>query len=229
MTNAIITFNACISDIRNMRVFYVYLSDHCNIPKDDLADLLRSELVNLVSAMDRFIHEIVRIGIINSYLGISPQTDKCKTIPMKFSTVKKVIECRSRSTPPSCNEEIAEYWINKEVVAILSTMSFQKTDKIKDALSYIWDVSLKIPAIIDKMQYAFSGTTINNKQKYLEEKIDLIVSRRNQIVHEADYDISTHSKQAIDSSWLDDTILFIKEFIYSIYENITGDNSFVKL
>lgn len=229
MTNAIITFNACISDLRNMRAFYAYLSDHCSIPKDDLTDLLRSELVNLVSAMDRFIHEIVRIGIINSYLGISPQTDKCKTIPMKFSTMNKVIECRSRSTPPSCNEEIAEYWINKEVVAILSTMSFQKTDKIKDALSYIWDVSHKIPPIIDKMQYAFPETTINNKQKYLEEKIDLIVSRRNQIVHEADYDISTHSKQAIYATWLDDTILFIKEFIYSIYENITGDNSFVKL
>lgn len=222
-------FNACISDVRNMRTFYVYLKDHCSVPKDDLADLLRSELVNLVSAMDRFIHEMVRIGIINSYLGISPQTEKCKTIPLRFSTMNKVIECRLRSVPPSCNEEIAEYWINKEVVAILKTMSFQKTDKIKDALSYIWDVSHKIQAIIDKMQYAFPGTTINDKQKYLEEKVDLIVSRRNQIVHEADYDISTHSKQAIDVVWLDDTILFIKEFIYSIYENITGDNSFVRL
>ena len=69
--------------------------------------------------------------------------------------MNKVIECRLRSVPPSCNEEIAEYWINKEVVAILKTMSFQKTDKIKDALSYIWDVSHKIQAIIDKMQYAF--------------------------------------------------------------------------
>ena len=229
MTNSIMAFNACISDVRNMRTFYVYLKDHCSVPKDDLADLLRSELVNLVSAMDRFIHEMVRIGIINSYLGISPQTEKCKTIPLRFSTMNKVIECRLRSVPPSCNEEIAEYWINKEVVAILKTMSFQKTDKIKDALSYIWDVSHKIQAIIDKMQYAFPGTTINDKQKYLEEKVDLIVSRRNQIVHEADYDISTHSKQAIDVVWLDDTILFIKEFIYSIYENITGDNSFVRL
>ena len=64
MTNAIIAFNACISDVRNMRTFYMYLKDHCSVPKDDLADLLRSELVNLVSAMDRFIHEMVRIGII---------------------------------------------------------------------------------------------------------------------------------------------------------------------
>lgn len=79
------------------------------------------------------------------------------------------------------------------------------------------------------MQYAIPGTTINDKQKYLEEKIDLIVSRRNQIVHEADYDISTRSKQAIDVAWLDDTIIFIKEFTYSIYENITGDNSFARL
>lgn len=39
MTNAIMAFNACISDVRNMRTFYVYLKDHCSVPKDDLADL----------------------------------------------------------------------------------------------------------------------------------------------------------------------------------------------
>lgn len=228
MINAITAFNACISDVQNMRIFYIYLKDHCKIPNDDLTDLLRSELVNIVSAMDRFIHEVVRIGIINTYLGISSQTDKCKTIPVSFATMNKVLECRLIEKP-TCNEEIADYWINKEIVSILKTMSFQKISKIKDALSYIWDVSYKIPAIISKMQYVFPGTTDNEKQRYLEEKIDLIVSRRNQIVHEADYDISTLSKQAIDIDWLDDTILFIKEFTYSIYENITADTAFTRL
>lgn len=55
------------------------------------------------------------------------------------------------------------------------------------------------------------------------------MSRRNQIVHEADYDITINSKQIISTSWLDDTILFITDFIYSIYENITGDTSYVRL
>ena len=67
MINTITTFNACIRDIQKMRGFYVFLSDHYKITPEDLSDLLRSELVNLVSAMDRFIHEFVRIGIINSY------------------------------------------------------------------------------------------------------------------------------------------------------------------
>ena len=33
-----------------MRGFYVFLSDHYKIAPEDLSDLLRSELVNLVSA-----------------------------------------------------------------------------------------------------------------------------------------------------------------------------------
>ena len=230
MTSTISTFNECISDVKGMRTFYTYLKDHYHIPENDLADLLRAELVNLVSAMDRFIHEIVRIGIVNSHMGASLQTSKCKAMPFRYLTMSKIIDCKLRGTPPTCNEEIAEYWVNKEVVEILKTLSFQKIDKIKDALSYIWDDQYKLHAIIGKMNYsAFPGPTINANQKYLEQKIDLIVSRRNQIVHEADFDIAINSKQTMNTLWLDDTILFITDFIYSIYENITGDTSYVRV
>lgn len=186
-------------------------------------------MVNLVSAMDRFIHEFVRIGIINTYTSKLPQTDKCKSIPIKFSTLNKVMECQLRGTPPTCNEETAEYWLNNEITTILKSISFQKIDKIKDALSYIWNMEHKIPAIMDKMHYSFPEATSNANQKFLEKKIDLIVTRRNQIVHEADYDISVNAKQTIDVNWLDDTILFVKEFVYSIYENISGDSSYERL
>ena len=230
MITTISTFNACINDVKGMRAFYIYLKDHYHIPENDLADLLRAELVNLVSAMDRFIHEIVRIGIVNSYLGTFPQTAKCKAIPFRFLTMSRIIDCRLLKTPPTCNEELAEYWVNKEVVEILKTLSFQRIDKIKDALSYVWDDPYKLQAIIRKMRYsAFPGPNINANQKFLEQKIYLIVSRRNQIVHEADYDITINSKQIISTSWLDDTILFITDFIYSIYEYITGDTSYVRL
>jgi hypothetical protein len=229
MKDTIKTFNVCICDMQKTRGFYVFLRDHYKIAPAELTDLLRSELVNLVSAMDRFIHEFVRIGIINSYTSQLPQTDKCKSIPIKLSTLNKVIECQSRKNPPTCNEETAEYWINNEIKIILRSMSFQKIDKIKDALSYIWNLDHKIPAIMDKMHYPFPEASSNANQKFLEKKIDLIVTRRNQIVHEADYDISVNSKQTIDVNWLDDTILFVKEFVYSIYENISGDSSYERL
>lgn len=79
--------------------------------------------------MDRFIHEIVRIGIVNSYLGTFPQTAKCKAIPFRFLTMSRIIDCRLLKTPPTCNEELAEYWVNKEVVEILKTLSFQRIVK----------------------------------------------------------------------------------------------------
>lgn len=223
MISTITTFNECINDVKSMRAFYVYLKDYYHIPENDLTDLLRAELVNVVSAMDRFIHEIVRIGIISSYMGFSAKTPKCKSMPFKLATMSKILECKLLTTPPTCNEELAEYWVNKEVTEILKTFSFQKIDKIKDALSYIWDDPYKLQAIVSKMRYsAFPGPNINANQKYLEKKIDLIVSRRNQIVHEADFDVTINSKQTINTVWLDDTILFVTDFVYSIYENITG-------
>jgi hypothetical protein len=214
-----------------MRKLYDYLKKRRRpkISEDKLADILRAELVNSVSAMDRFLHEIVRVGVRNSYLSTSTQTSKCQTIPFKFSTLNKIIECERKRKPPRYQEETAIYWIDKEIVEILRSMSFQKINKIKDALSYIWDVQHKMPAIISKMRYVFPVVTDNEKQKFLEEKIDLIVSRRNQIVHEADYDVAIRSKQTIDTDWLDDTISFIKEFTYSIYENVTGDTSYARI
>ena len=157
-------------------------------------------------------------------------TDKCKAIPMRFAVMNKIIECSSIINPTHY-EDTAEYWINKDIIDILKSMSFQKIDKIKDALSYIWHDPHKMQSIILKMQYPFPATVIgiNDQQKFLENKIDIIVNRRNQIVHEADYDISTHSKRTIEESWLDDTILFIKEFVYSLYENLTNDTSYTRL
>ncbi len=233
MTDAIIVFNNCISDVQNMRILYDYLKNRRRprISEDRLADILRAELVNSVSAMDRFLHEIVRVGVRNSYLSTSSQTPKCQDVRFKFSTLNKIVECerKRKRKPPTRQEETAMYWIDREIVDILKYMSFQKIDKIKDALSYIWDVQHKMPAIISKMRYTFPVLMDKEKQKFLEEKIDLIVSRRNQIVHEADYDVAISSKQTIDTGWLDDTILFIKEFTYSIYENVTGDTSYARI
>ena len=54
MKDTIKTFNVCICDMQKTRGFYVFLRDHYKIAPAELTDLLRSELVNLVSAMDRY-------------------------------------------------------------------------------------------------------------------------------------------------------------------------------
>ena len=40
----------------------------------DLADLLRSQIVMVVSALDHYIHEITRVGMLEVYGGKRPQT-----------------------------------------------------------------------------------------------------------------------------------------------------------
>lgn len=229
MKTAVAKFNERVRDIKKMRAYYVHLNEYYHIPEEELSDLLRAELVNIVSGMDQFFHEIVRIGILNSYRGISPQTDKYRTIPFNFLVLQKIIHCTSIKKP-TCNEELPEYWIGNGVIDFLKTFSFQKIDKIKDALSFIWDEPHKLQLVIQKMTYSnFPNSVINKKQKFLEEKMDLIVLRRNQIVHEADFDIFTGSKQSIKLSWVDDAIIFIIDFVYAVYECITNDNSYERV
>lgn len=44
----------------------------------DLTDLLRAQIVMVVSALDYYIHEITRIGMLEVYDGKRPQTDALK-------------------------------------------------------------------------------------------------------------------------------------------------------
>ena len=44
-------------------------------PAVDLTDLLRAQIVMIVSALDHYIHEITRVGMLEVYDGTRPQTN----------------------------------------------------------------------------------------------------------------------------------------------------------
>jgi hypothetical protein len=52
--------------IRELDSLYHFLKDTQNLP-NDLSDLLRAELVYAVSALDKLVHELIKIGM---YRGI---------------------------------------------------------------------------------------------------------------------------------------------------------------
>lgn len=211
-------FKDSIAEVKKIRTIYNYMTVDVRLPQENVSDLLRAQLVNAVSALDRFLHEVVRIGIVESFLKQRPLTNKFKSFVLTSETIIKILELEASSTPPQSIEEDKTYWIDKEVTENLKTLSFQHPNKIKDALSYIWKEEHKWQVIAKEMN--LPGSTDNDKQKYLEQTLVLISERRNQMVHEADVDPSTHIRRSVNVAEIDDIINFIELFADVVFRKI---------
>lgn len=85
-------------------------------------------------------------------------------------------------------------------------------------MSYIWNEEHKWQVIAREMD--LPGPTDNDKQRYLEQTLVLIAERRNQMVHEADVDPSTHIRRSVSVVEIDDIIDFIELFANAIFKQI---------
>lgn len=203
-------FKCTISQIRQTNDVYKYLKDVVKLQDAEINDILRSQIVNVISALDRYLHEKVRKGICDMFLGNRAITNKFKNFSVSSDTVLRIWGDTSLTV---IDREIL---INEVVIQSLKTLSFQKAINIKDALSYLWDEPHKMTIIAKKMEV--SGGTDNEKQRYLTQKLDLLVERRNQIAHESD--IYYGGKRDICQDDVIDAIAFIEKFVTCLNEHI---------
>ena len=181
---------------------YGYLSRN-KIPVDS-SDLLRWQWVLAVAALDKYIHDIVRIGMVDEFSERRVRTSKYNTFQLSMNTFSAI----SSSSSPAIEFE-------NEVVHKNSYLAFRDPDKIADALAYIWDVPNKWDIISSNMKTLISA-------KDLRTKLKNIIVRRNQIVHEGDCQFTTMSlsQQPICLSDTEDVIRFITELVEAIDKSI---------
>ena len=220
MNNAYANFTLAVGNIKKFGSIYDKISIDYPLLKNELDDMLRAQIINAVSAMDCYIHEIVRIGVIKSFLGDRPQTSKWKSFPVSLENVQSIIAIEQLGLAVPQKEAEMVNALNSIFKPFLKTLSFQQSDKIKDALSYIWPEEHKMQAIANSINYTLFGNNLNEKVKYLEQKLSLIVTRRNQIAHEADWDSVNACKRIVQKSEVDDIILFIEKFVEAIHNNV---------
>ena len=203
-------FKRTIAQIRQTNDVYNYLKNVVKLNDAGIDNILRSQIVNVISALDRYLHEKVRKGICDMFLGNRAITDKFKSFSVSSDTVLRIWGYSSLTI---IDREIL---INEVVIQSLKTLSFQKAIKIKDALSYLWDEPHKMVIIAKEMEVP--GITDNDKQHYLTQKLDLLVERRNQIAHESD--IYFGGKRDICQDDVIDAIAFIEKFVSCLNEHI---------
>ena len=202
MKQAKVVFQALMSQRNVSSTLYDYISFN-KIPLD-ASDLLRWQWVLAVSALDKYIHDILTDGMVEQYINKKPHTSKFDTFQLGMKTI---INIQSAPVP-----EIA---FRNEVIRKNSYLSFQDPDKIADALSFIWNVPNKWDVISRNMATPISSSDLKIKLKN-------IVVRRNQIVHEGDC-LSTNipmAQQQITASDTQDVIQFITELVDAIDASI---------
>jgi len=225
MRNALNVFQEGINEVRKMTIVYDHFVVELNISHDEVSDILRAQIVNAVSAFDRLIHELVNIGVVEVFLGTRIRTSKFLNQPFKAETLIKSLEFSSPGFIPASVNDNPRFLVEKEMREKMSYLAFEAPDKVRDALSYIWDNEHKLLAIAKDM--ALSGANDNEKQKNLEQELQLIVDRRNQIAHEGDIDPMTNTKRSITKDNAKECVDFLEKTGLSIYRLVTDPSCYI--
>ena len=193
-------FNFAISAIREK--FQLLELD---ISEELKAYILRSQVSLLLSAVDFYVHEIIKIELLNIIQG---ERKKTPSLENCMISVQALLDYLSSS---DTNNKILE----DEIVYRNSFKSFLDPQKMSGALSLI--TTKKI------FQNLFSKVNLS-KAKELEEKIREIFKRRNSIVHQMDYDYNTRSQQLITKEEVEEYINFYEKFIKELHLLLLQEN-----
>ncbi len=247
MQVAIDQFRVNLARVRNLGGIYNTLNAQTTAVID-CSDILRSELVMAVSVLDYYIHEIVRLGMLEVYRGTRSNTPAFLQFQISLESVRQAV-----SAPTS------DDWLENEIRERHSWRSFQQAKPIADVIRLISDISLweqvsnhlAMPAQDVRQQLNFGSykKKVQNAKRncrggvsppvvrvggpnpyknsvsvarFLNMSLNFIADRRNKIVHEADMDPTPYdTRWPIDEVLVDDAINFIEQIAETIYDLLT--------
>lgn len=189
-------FCELIEDTKNVEAVYGYINKTMKVPLDT-SDLLRWEWIQCISAFDKFIHDIVRVGMVEIFQGIRVVTPKYNNFQLDIQTYLDM-----KNSPLT-----AVTIFEQKITLKHSFLAFQEPNKVADALSNIW---------IDNDKWATISNMIGMDRNDCVTFLKNIVIRRNQIVHEGDYTDLLSKRQEI----YEQDVVEVKQFVLKVGEAI---------
>jgi RiboL-PSP-HEPN len=194
MTDALTKFLRNLAYAKDLVALY-HSIDELTTDVLDPSDLLRAALVNGVSALDDYVHTVVRWLMVDVADGQRARTDAFDrfSVPLRSAL-------QSSSLPSAI-------WLDQAIKSQHAQLSFQSPDKIADAIRLVSPKELwnELAVILD-------SSAVD-----LKTRLKLIVSRRNQIVHEADCDPTPpHSRWPIGATETEAVLTFVEDLAKGI-------------
>lgn len=198
MQEAIDQFRANLARVRNFgSIVEELLAQTTSV--DDLTDVLRAELVLAVSALDHYIHEVVRIGMLESYRGSRPRTSQFRRFQVSLGSALDAV---------SVADALNDNWINEEIRSRHGFRSFQTPDHIAAAIRLISGVIL----------WSEVAVRMRTSPEEIRETLIGIVDRRNKIAHEADMSpLLSQGRTPIDREMVTEAVDFLERVAETIH------------
>jgi hypothetical protein len=167
-------------------------------PAIDVTDIHRASLVLGVSALDYFVHEFVRLGMLEVHRGKRPATEASLSFKIPIIAVRTGFAGLTKDD-----------WLDEAVRETHSWQSFQHPDKVADAIRLVTAVKL----------WQQVATEIGSDAPAVKARLIVIVDRRNKIAHEADMDPTNPGNQwPISAALVKDALDFIDCVVQAIYK-----------
>lgn len=195
MRDAIDIFNLSLRRVRDLHDLHASFSTRLTAAID-ISDILRSEIVLCVSALDSFVHQLTLLGMLEVFDGYRSGTDAFNKFQVPMSRVF----------------DLTRQTFEAEIRHRHGYLSFQHPDRIADAVRLFSNVEL----------WSDVGKVLNSDKNSIKNNLTLIVDRRNKIAHAADLD-PTFPNQLwpIDRSQVDYTLKTVDEIAQAIYSVVT--------
>ena len=200
MNDSLDTFRANLDRVRSIHAVYLHFSGLVT-PAVDLSDLLRAEMVLIVSALDQFVHELARRGMMEIWRGERKCTPSYHRFSISLEVATQLADGRA-----------VGHRLEADIRNRHSFLAFQQPDKIAEAVRLFSPVEL----------WNEIGRLLHEEPRSLKSQLKLIVERRNKIAHEADIDPSYPGQRwPIRPKDTEDALGFVESIGGAIFEVVT--------
>lgn len=197
MKEVIDSFDISIQRVNVLDGLYTAL-DSLTTRAIDASDILRSEIVFTVSALDYLIHEMTICGILQIFDGIRPRTTAYEKLQIPIGNF-------FIATDINLNRNSLEEIIRERY----SYFTFQRPNKISEAIRLFSSIEL----------WNTVGRLMQKDKEQLKNELNLIVDRRNKIAHESDMDPSyPQTRWPISKKDTYYTVEFVNKLGHAIYD-----------
>lgn len=201
MNSALEQFDSNIERTRTLVAVYAGLASHASGALD-ISDVLRAALVLVVSALDHYVHEVVRLGMLEAYKGLRSQTTPWQKFQVSLEGATQI----RRSADD-------DSWLDSEIRERHGWQAFEQPEKIADAIRLVADVKL----------WDIVANDLKSDAASVKKGLKLIVDRRNKIAHEADLDpTSPGARWPVDVPTVSEATAFVERVVHSIHTAVSG-------
>lgn len=205
MHRAIQQFAVNLQSAKQLGVVYLAFADKVT-EAINLDELLRAEIVLAVSAVDCYIHDVVRIGMSRLFFGAAQEPNAFLNGTISLGCAKRLSAAQPVDRPALVEEEIRR---------LHGFRTFQSADNISQALAVIG-----IQAIWDKVGRALALPAAD-----MRRQVDIIVDRRNRIAHEGDIDptMGVGTKYQIDHTMVAQSVSLLERVAGAIHDVVLAE------